>query len=104
MATGKRPKVKRTQTERLKAIQPVDPNLVYTPDTLARTLGLSKRWIMDHLVSNDAIDVRREGDFIGIPCWVFVRWVEAEVKPYHAWPQKEGRPRVSPPTEGSDQG
>lgn len=60
---------------------------------------MSKRWVMDHLISNNAIDVRREGDFIGFPGWVFIKWVEAEMKPYHTWLEKEGRPRLSPPME-----
>ena len=45
------------------------------PKHFGRAIGRSSRWVMDHWISNDALDVRREGDFIGIPGWVVIKWV-----------------------------
>jgi hypothetical protein len=92
MATKKTIPSRLSLKQRLAAMQPVDPNLIYTPDTLGRAIGMSRRWVMDHLIDSGAIEYRKEGDFIGIPGWIFAQWLVSNLRKRDQW-KKEGRPQ-----------
>jgi hypothetical protein len=53
----------------------VDPDLAYTLEGASQALGKSSRWIKEHLIKTRKIQVARCGDFVGIPGWVFIKWM-----------------------------
>ena len=63
----------------------VHPHLVYSVAGLARALGKSVRWVQDNLIRSDAVVHRKRGEFIGIPGWVIINWVEEDLRTHSEW-------------------
>lgn len=67
----------------------IHPHIVYDPEAAGRAMGMSKRWVMDNLVNTDEVAHKRKGDFIGIPGWSLIQWVESDLRTKSEWQESE---------------
>lgn len=74
----------------------LNPAHYYTPESAARALGMTKRWVLDNVLNSDEAEHRRKGDFIGIPGWVLAQWIERDLRTKSQW-KENGEEAAEPP-------
>lgn len=81
--------------ENISSYGELNPSHYYTPESAARALGMSKRWVLDNIIGSDEAEHRKKGDFIGIPGWVLAQWIERDLRTKSQWQGNE-EPTATP--------